>query len=233
MNNAELFLDKYRLLEEELVKKYNYDEKYGSPVVRFINDKEGKPYKDKLDLCREVRNLLSHHSEIDGDPVVEPSDSIIAFLEDVIEYINRPPLALPFATQFANILKTSPNQKIQLVMKKMQKLGFSHVPVLENGEFIGVFSIGTFFGYALKKGMSSISDDMLVEDFRELLPPERHENEKFVFMHSDATLFAVRNEFEKKTQRSKRLAAVFITDNGSISGRILGMLTPWDVINDH
>ena len=40
------------------------------------------------------------------------------------------------------------------------------------------------------------------------------------------------NEFEKRSQRSKRLAAVFITDNGSIGGRILGMLTPWDIIGE-
>ncbi len=232
MSNAEIFLDKYKILEEELTRKYNYDEKYGSSVVRFINDKEGRPYRDRLDLCREIRNFLSHHSDIDSAPVVQPSDSIIEFIDQVTDYVKRPPLALPFATQFSDILKTSPNQRVQLVMKKMQKLGFSHVPVLENGSMIGVFSIGTFFGYALSRGMTSMSDDMLIDNFRELLPPDRHENERFLFMTKDATIFKVRNEFEKRSQRSKRLAAVFITDNGSIGGRILGMLTPWDIIGE-
>ena len=77
-----------------------------------------------------------------------------------------------------------------------------------------------------------MSDDMLIDNFRELLPPDRHENERFLFMTKDATIFKVRNEFEKRSQRSKRLAAVFITDNGSIGGRILGMLTPWDIIGE-
>ena len=37
MGRAEEFLDNYRLLEEELCKKYNIDEKsFGSPIVRFI-----------------------------------------------------------------------------------------------------------------------------------------------------------------------------------------------------
>lgn len=232
MDNAEIFLDKYKILEEELIKKYNYDEKYGSSVVRFINDKEGRPYRDRLDLCREIRNFLSHHSDMDSTPVVQPSDSIIEFIDQVTDYVKRPPLALPFATQFSDILKTSPNQRVQVVMKKMQKSGFSHVPVLENGSMTGVFSIATFFGYALSKGLSSISDDMIINDLSELLPPDRHENERFLFMTRDATLFQVRNEFEKRSQRSKRLAAVFITDNGSMSGRILGMLTPWDIISD-
>ena len=42
-----------------------------------------------------------------------------------------------------------------------------------------------------------MSDDMLIDDFRELLPPDRHENERFLFMNKDTTLFKVRNEFEK------------------------------------
>lgn len=231
MDNAELFLDKYKKLEEELIRKYDFDEKYGSAVVRFINDRESRPYRDKLDLCREIRNFLSHHSELDGEPAVQPSDSIISFLDEVREYVSRPPLALPFATQFSDILKTSPNQRVQPLMKKMQKQGFSHVPVLEGGVMIGVFSIATFFGFALKNGMAAMNDDMIIDDFRELLPPDRHENERFVFMHESATLFDVRAAFEKKTQRSKRLAAIFLTDNGSMGGRIEGMLTPWDVIS--
>ena len=73
---------------------------------------------------------------------------------------------------------------------------------------------------------------MLIEDFMELLPPDKHESERFVFLPKNATLFEVKNEFENRTGRSKRLAVVFLTDNGSISGRIVGMLTPWDVVNE-
>ena len=41
-DRADEFLDKYRALEEALVKKYAGEEKsYGSPVVRFIGDKSG------------------------------------------------------------------------------------------------------------------------------------------------------------------------------------------------
>ena len=232
MGRAEEFLDNYRLLEEELCKKYNIDEKsFGSPIVRFINDKEGKEYRDRLNLCREIRNLLSHHAEFEGERIIEPSSSMTEFLKSVTEYIKKPPLAVNYATLFENILKTSLSQKARVVMRKMQRQGFSHVPVTEGGELIGVFSISTVFTFALNNGMSSVNDDMTIGDFAELLPPDKHENEKFCFMGKDATLADVRGEFNKKVQRSKRLAAVFITDNGSFGGRIVGMLTPWDVIN--
>ena len=88
---SEEFLDKYKQLEEALNLKYGFDEKtFGSPVVKFINDREGKNYREKLDLCREIRNFLSHHADIDGEAVIEPSESIIKFLDEVIQFVERP-----------------------------------------------------------------------------------------------------------------------------------------------
>ena len=140
------FLDRYKKLEEALNLKYGLDEKtFGSPVVKFINDKESKNYREKLDLCREIRNFLSHHADIGGEPIIEPSEGIIKFLDEVIQYVERPPLAIGFCTTYENVLKTSPTQKAQTVMKKMQRMGFSHIPVVSEGEFIGVFSISTVF----------------------------------------------------------------------------------------
>ncbi len=231
MGRAEDFLERYRILEEELTERYHYDEKFGSPVVRFSMEKEAKPFREKLNLCREIRNFLSHHSELEGEPLVEPSEGIIRFLDEVTQYLRRPPLAISFATLFEDILKAGPKNKAITVMKKMQKQGFSHVPVMDGGKLMGVFSIGTFFGYALQHNMTCMNDEMLIEDFQELLPIDCHENERFLFLPQTATLFDVKNEFEKRSQRSRRLAVIFLTDNGSVDGRILGMLTPWDVVN--
>lgn len=232
MENAEEFLNQYRILEEELSIKYNYDEKtFGSPVVRFINDKESKDFRDKLDICREIRNLLSHHSEFNGERIVEPSTAMIEFLKKVVDYVRRPPLALECATLYGDILKTGLSQKVQTVMRKMERQGFSHVPVIAEGEFVGVFSVSTIFTYIIENNMESLNDDMTIGDFAELLPIEKHSTEKFLFVDKSATLFDVKQYFEGKRQRGKRLAAIFITDNGSSQGRILGMLTPWDVIN--
>ncbi|MBR2176653.1 MAG: CBS domain-containing protein [Clostridia bacterium] len=231
-DRADEFLNKYRILEEELNKKYGYDEKtFGSPVVRFINDKESKPYRDKLNICREIRNFLSHHSEFDGERMIQPSAAIVRFLDEVAEYVRRPPLALDCATLYADILKTTLPQKAQTVMKKMERQGFSHVPVIDDGECVGVFSVSTVFTYALLNGMAGISDDMIIADFSELLPADKHSTERFRFVGRESTINDVRGEFERKNRNMKRLAAVFITDNGSSKGRILGMLTPHDVIN--
>lgn len=232
-DKADEFLNAYRELEEALNKKYGTDEKkFGSPIVRFISEKESKPYRENLDICREIRNFLSHHSEVGGERIIQPSEAMVKFLGEVTEFIKRPPLALEYSTLYADILKTTMSQKAQTVMKKMDRQGFSHVPVIDGGECVGVFSVSTIFTYSLTFGLTSLKDDMLISDFEEMLDFDKHSAERFRFYGKDATIFEVRNEFERKNRGSKRLAAVFITDNGSSKGRILGMLTPWDVISD-
>lgn len=231
-DRADEFLDMYRTLEEALNQKYNYDEKtFGSSIVRFINDKESKEYRDKLNICREIRNLLSHHSEVDGERIVQPSEALINFLHRVTEYVTQPPKALECATLYSEILKTSPSQKVQTVMKKMERQGFSHVPVIKDGQCIGVFSTSTIFQYSLNHGLSSMNENMLISDFGEYLPVDKHSGERFRFLGKDATINDVRVEFDRHVQRSRRLAVVFITDNGSSQGKILGMITPLDLIN--
>ena len=232
-DRADKFLNAYRELEETLNSKYNTDDKkFGSPIVRFLTEKESKHYRENLDICREIRNFLSHHSEVNGERIIQPSQAMIDFLGDVTEFIRRPPLAIEFSTLFADILKTTLSQKAQTVMKKMERQGFSHVPVIDGGECIGVFSVSTIFTYSLNTGMAALRDDMLISDFGEMLSFNNHSAERFRFVSKDATIYDVRNDFERKSRNSKRLAAVFITDNGSSRGRMLGMLTPWDIINE-
>lgn len=224
------FLNLYRTLEELLSEKYGEKTRFGSVVVQFMNDREGKQFKDKLNLCREIRNLLSHHPEIDGESIVEPSQAMLDVLNEVIAYVKRPPLALDFATPYDNLLKVSPRQKILPVMKKMESRGFSHVPVIDNGEFVGVFSVGTIFMYISQNHLFEYAENMEIGDFDEFLPVDAHSTERFSFMPKTATAIDLKAAFEQTSQRSRRLAAIFITASGSKHDKLLGMITPWDVL---
>lgn len=61
LSNAELFLQKYRILEGMLEKRYE-GEKVSSPsvVIEYIRDADSEPVRTDLDLLREIRNILSH-----------------------------------------------------------------------------------------------------------------------------------------------------------------------------
>lgn len=227
----EEFLNLYKTLEELLTEKYGKTSSgWGSVVVQFMNDKEGRKYKEQLDLCREIRNLLSHHPDINGESVIQPSQAMLDFLNEVIEFVKRPPRALDFATPFEEILKANLSQKIMPLMKKMERRGFSHVPILDSGEFVGVYSVSTLFMYILDNKILAPNYDMEIRDFIDYIPLDIHTTERYAFLPKYATVVQAQSMFEQPSKRSKRLAAIFITDNGDRNGRLLGMLTPWDVL---
>ena len=228
---AETFLSMYRVLEGMLGQKYaNSDRKVSSVVMQYIQDAESEPVRQKLDLCREVRNLLTHNSDADGQPLIEPSQALLDDLYEIIRYVEKPQPALMFATQAENILRAHMNDRAADIMRRMEKHGYSYAPIIENGRMTGVFGKHTVFSYVLENGC--ISQDTRIRDFGSLLETENQKGQRFMFMGLGASYLDARAAFEKHVARNNRLAAIFITDTGDGSGKILGMLTPWDVMKD-
>ncbi len=224
------FLNLYKTLEDELEARYNRaGRRYSSVVMEFINSPEGKPWREKMDMCREIRNLMTHTADIDGQPVVTPARGVVEILREILNYVQSPPLALDYATRAANILRTNSGEKVLPLMRGMAKRGFSHVPVLEGERIAGVFSVSTVFSGALM-GYPAIDEETRVRDYAELLPFDEHSSEQFAFVDEETTLSEARAAFECGKERKKRMAALFITRGGHPDGKLIGMLTPWDVL---
>ncbi|MEG2584180.1 MAG: hypothetical protein RSA27_06720, partial [Oscillospiraceae bacterium] len=97
MARSEEFLNLYRQLEELLRNRYAGKRlQNSSPFFQFLNERESQPFKDDLNACREMRNILSHCTDIHGDPPLEPSEGAITLLREVVEYLKQPPRALDY-----------------------------------------------------------------------------------------------------------------------------------------
>ena len=225
------FLDLYKQLEDVLEEKYRHARRrYSSVVMEFSKDFESEPVRAQLAVCREIRNLLTHNPNLGGLPVVEPSAPVMEAMRDILSYVRRPPLALEYATKGESILKASLSQKVLRVMEIMDKNGYSHVPVMENGIFRGVFSAGSLFQYILYGG-KAITEQTTIADLRTHLPVKAH-RENYSFVQRDATYLRVRGIFEKPADRRRRVSVVFITETGREEERLLGMVVPSDVLKD-
>ena len=225
----------YKVLEGELEDKYAGRPRTGNSIVmHYLADRESVPVKDKLNFCREVRNLLTHNGDAQGDPLIEPSEALIEELKQIIEYAKRPPLAIHFMTPRAQLLTADLGQRVYEVMRSMEKRGFSHIPVIGKGEFVGVFSIGTVFTYCARDmGDGGIEKQTRVRDFSAWIPIDKHVMECYGFIDENATYADVKWEFERIKRQEKRLAALFVTKTGSITEPLLGMITPWDVLGSN
>ncbi|MBQ4474502.1 MAG: CBS domain-containing protein [Lachnospiraceae bacterium] len=227
--SAQEFLNLYRELEEDLERYFQEKgRRSASPVFDYMNSREGQPFKEKLDVCREIRNLLSHHANISGEPVAEPAAVLNDFLREMIDHINQPPRAIDFATPADSLLVTDGSRNVYDLMEIMDKRGFSHVPVVQNRRVTGIFSVSTIFSWELENPEGSLSLSTTVRDLQDYLPLSRRRIEQFLFATPELTCEQARTLFERR-HRNRRVGAIFITRTGDESGELLGMLTPWDL----
>ncbi|MGM9634693.1 MAG: CBS domain-containing protein [Candidatus Avispirillum sp.] len=226
MKPGELFLNTYRDLEELLCAKYGMR----SGAVQEFAAREGKRYSEDLNLCRDIRNLLSHHAEVDGSDAVIPSEAVQRRLEEILAFAKDPPRALSVSTRLENLFRAEPDDKVSYLTDAMERRGYSHVPVLDKEHRLtGVFSVSTLFSYAKRHPDFSFKE-LTVVDMADCLPPESHATEKFGFVDRDAGLGEIRDSFRSNGPASRRVAAVFVTSDGTAGGKVLGMITPWDII---
>ncbi len=233
LRRSEQFLRLFRMLEGLLEKRYA-DQRVssGSVVIEYLRDPDSAPVRAELDLCREIRNLLSHNADDSGEAVVEPSQAMLDTLEQVIRHVQHPRMAMDYGTPQENILFAHPNDTAVNVMRHMQRMGYSHVPVRDRSGLVGVFSPGSLFRYIENKGFEGLHDGLRIGELKTALDIDNERSEKYRFMRPDATLLAVREAFECRKARNSRLSVVFITEDGTRDTPILAMLTPWDVLKD-
>ena len=231
-SRAEAFLKMYRILEGLLERRYTGKRQGSSVVMEYLRDDDSEPFRHELNVCREIRNLLSHNADDEGEALVEPSESVLVSLQNILEHVSSPRYAVDYGTPREKILWAHPNDPVIDVMHRMDKHGFSHVPVMEKGKIVGVFSVGSLFSYLEREGLDALNNSTRVGQIRDALGYERHGAEKYLFMPENATIFQVRAAFEERSERNSRLSAVFITKNGAHDEPLTAMLTPWDVLKD-
>ena len=233
ISRADRFLTMYRQLEGMLEKRYaDRQITSGSVVKEYLRDPDSEPWRSDLDLCREIRNILSHNVGGDGVPVVEPSEGILETLRSIIIHVKRPLLAVDFGTPAGSIMFAHPNDMALNVMRHMLKQGYSHVPVRDRTGLVGVFSAGSMLMYMAENGLSDVRDELRVGDLGPALDFGDERSEKYMFLKDDATLYNVRDAFEKRRERNHRLAVVFLTPDGTRRTPVKVMLTAWDVLRE-
>ena len=231
-NRSERFLARYRTLEGLLERRYAARKASGSVVMEYLRDPDSEPCRTELDLCREIRNILAHNEGGDGQPVIEPSEAVLDALEAILEHVAQPQLAARCGTPREGILFAHPNDNALDVMRHMARMGYSHVPVRDKSGLLGVFSAASLMLYAGRKGFDGLTDSLKIGDMKNALSFTDERSEKYLFLPPDATLLTVQDAFEKREERNRHVAAVFITEDGTRQSEILAMLTPWDVMKD-
>ena len=233
MDNTDIFLDKYKQLEEVVKSTYKLNNKdnHDSVVNYLERQNRFKAFKDEIEYCREVRNLLTHKKKINNDFAVVPSARMIEFIDTLIEKVRSRTKCISIAIDMPRVFWQDINGNVKYTMKMMQQKLYTHVPILKNGVVVGVFDENSIFNYLADGEIVCIEDDLTFEDIESFLSLANREMEEFIFIGRNCYVDELEEKIEQAFHRGKRIGLAFITESGKPTQKIQGIITPWDIIS--
>lgn len=181
----------------------------------------------ELDYCRRLRNLISHNPGASDN--VQPSRGLIELLDKTIYKVMNPPLVGQKAIPKSKVLCAEMEDRVLPIMKTMNEKVFTHVPILQDGQVIEVFSENTIFSYLSDNEIVGIEETTTFSDLSDYLPCESHRAESFRFVSRKTLLREVANLFEKALKNDDRIGLVLVTETGKSDEKLLGIITAWDL----
>ena len=229
MNNqqADLFLDTYKRLEtaaERLVGSVGR----GSSILRLAHLPAFSRYREELDYCRQVRNLLTHEAKIDGAYGVIPTDQLLGVLNKVLRQIEDPPTVGEYMTPVGKMLTAQMTDKVLCFMTQMEEKGITYLPVMEQNQIVGIFSQHGVFRWLLSG--EQIDDDLTFSQMEHLLVLEQHKGIRFV--SPDLSLEQGRELFRHIPAKHERVKLLLVTQNGDSRRPLLGVVSPYDILKE-
>ena len=230
MTNADIFIDKYKQLEE--VVRSTYHLKDNDSISFYLSGQvKYQRFKDDIKYCQDVRNLLSHKKKLNNSFAVEPNKQMIEFIDNLISRIKKRAKCLDIQVKINDVFWETIDGNVKETMKKMRENLYTHVPILENGIVIGVFDENSIFNYLAKEEIIEVDSELSFKDIEEYISLEGRDMEEFLFFKNDGYVEELENLIESYFRKGKRAGITFLTQNGKPNERLQGIITPWDIIS--
>lgn len=234
MTNAEQFLDHYGAIERYLRRTYGSKSVHDT-FLQLITKAEVHHsviayYANDLREYGELRNAIVHKYAPKEDSIIaEPHSFVVERMAHIRKMIEDPlkikdVMVKPI--QIANI-----NDSIYDVAMNMYKNIYTHVPVYDDKDFLGVLSESSLLrwtGYQAKKG-NTLDTTNKIALMKKFLDVAGNKFNDFEFVPKNMLILDVRDKFEKALYEGRRLGVVFATKTGKNTEHIEGLLTAWDL----
>ena len=225
---TEEFLDKYKQLENTVRNEYNLSN--NDSVMNFlISNKEFKEIENELDLCRDIRNLLSHNPKINGEYLVYPSEEMIKLLDEVIQKVTKPLKASNVMVKKSELCFRGMQDNVKEAMAAMKEHSYKYIPILEDGVLVGMFSAKTILDIMTSEGVDAFKDDATFERISKYIAIENVSSKTFAFVGNSTPLCEVKDIFKEDVEHKERINIIFVTQHGKSDEKLLGIITAWEI----
>ncbi len=240
MDNQEIelydrFITAYNEIDEHM-RKILKSEDFADhmTLISLMSQKDSffAQYGRDLKNLAKLRNVLEHNPyRKEAHPMAAPNPEIVKRYENLRNLLIKPPLALSISIPGSLVYTTTLDALATEVMAVMDKNTYTQVPVLENGRMIGTFSENVILSYLADSREGIITRDTKIEEFKKLIPFDKHHSEVFEFVPKSAPLSDIFKLFKKAIKKRDRIGMVFITQNGKPEEKFIAILTAWDLVN--
>ena len=231
-NKSELFLDKFKQLEKKLISLSNSSNNFigFSRALEECRNKKIVPILLNNDIynflrtASDLRNILSHQSN-----VCIPSTQFYNKFKIIAEEIINPLEVYDICTTKDKIIYAAPGTSVLKTVNLMVENHLSHVPVIEKGKVVGVFSNTTFFNDVYTKKGLQVDDSYVIKDYVTLKEYSNY-NDNFIFTSRHTKAYSLIKYLVKRNPQDKKVSVIFITEHGKEDEELIGILTPVDFL---
>lgn len=230
-NNFKIFTSYYNKIKDSLAKiseirsdaGFAEHLKIASRKSRLVNS-----FYDDLNRFRRLRNIINHETS-EGEWLAVPTDETVEKMKDIYEKLTGSATAYDIATK--NIYTTSPDAMIGKVIETMKENVYTHIPVLDGEDFLGIFSESTVIKWLAKNREEDgfLLEEAGVGDIVGFLDKGNDKFNNYRFVAKDEEALKVDEMFNESVKKGVRLGAVFVTQNGKRNEGLLGIITSWDL----
>lgn len=233
MTNAEQFLEHYAAIERYMRRVYGSPGQYDT-FLQLITKAEKqhsiiKYYASDLREYGELRNAIIHNRAPDSNAIIaEPHSFVVERMAHIRAMIEHPTKIKDVMT--SPVFRVTTTDLLYSTAQTMLNNIYTHVPVYEEGSFVGVLSesaILRWVGHRVANNKQLVASRTIAE-VKDWLDISGNTYNDYEFVPRTSIVLDVKKRFELALQEGRRLGAVFVTKTGKTTEPIEGIVTAWD-----
>ncbi len=201
------------------------------PFSRLIDKTKGmnaivRKFEVDLRECADLRNAIVHRRTDIDYAIAEPHDNIVELIEYIERELSKPVTVGDLFQRKVHTLRAT--DTLATGLRLIHDKRFNQIPIYENRKFVGLITATGITYWLANKG----TDEIISREIPTLLDIHYHEKQKNTYRFIERTLSVYEAEeyFKKAVVGGKRLEALLITENGRPEEKLLGIITPLDLM---
>ncbi|MBY0221523.1 CBS domain-containing protein [Sporosarcina aquimarina] len=226
--NSDRFIVAYNRIDKSLVKLTGMPNHFSfSRRIDKAKEKNAliRHYEEELREFGSLRNAIIHNRTGLNYAIAEPHDVIVEMIEMIEKKLSNPMTVKDLFSRKVHSLQAKESLATGLKMVREKK--FNQIPIYQKGRFIGLITANGIMNWLADQKHEDISREIPT-----LFDVYNHEKRKntYRFVKSTLSVYEAEEFFKKSILRGNRLEALLITEHGGKDEKLIGIITPLDLL---